>query len=129
LTDQRGVTMMAIILFGTLALSVVLVNSIAIKTNQQQHATRGKSVVVGYCSHTQSSLPPECTISEAYACGDHYMLRNNCLGTGDIVLDSHGAFVAHCGFTSLDGTAPSCTAYWTDPSGQDCHNHKNLCIK
>ncbi|MFA5051608.1 MAG: hypothetical protein WC544_00925 [Patescibacteria group bacterium] len=126
--DQRGVSMMAIILFGTLSLSVVLLNAIAINIDQNTHAQSGRKTAVGFCGQPHPNLPAGCQVSEVYNCGDHYLLKNNCLGTGDIVLDINGKFVNWCGYASLDGPATSCQAYWRDAKGQDCRLTKNLCI-
>lgn len=128
-TDQRGVGLQATILFGTLVLAVVLLNGIAINVKQNEKAQNGKSIAVGYCGQTQKNLPPECTITEVFSCGDHYVLKNNCLGTGDVILTGGGAFQAWCGYTSLDGAAVSCQPYWRDPQGRDCQLTKNLCKK
>jgi hypothetical protein len=127
--DERGVGMQAIILFGTLALAVVLLNGIAINVKQNEAVQDGKEIAIGYCGRTHQKLPPECTITEVFDCGDHYLLKNNCLGTGDIALATNGSFQAWCGYTSLDGAPVSCQPYWLDPQGRDCQLTKNLCKK
>ncbi|MFH1207870.1 MAG: hypothetical protein V1668_04750 [Patescibacteria group bacterium] len=127
--DERGVGMQAIILFGTLALAVVLLNGIAINVKQNEAVQSGKSIAVGYCGQTHDNLPPGCTITEVYNCDSHYILKNNCLGTGDIILSASGAFQTWCGYTSLDGAPVNCQQYWFDAQGHDCRLTKNLCKK
>ncbi|MFA6553768.1 MAG: hypothetical protein WCT27_05055 [Patescibacteria group bacterium] len=127
--DQRGVGMQAIILFGTLALAVVLLNGIAINVKQNERAQSGKSTARGYCGQPYEKLPAECSITEVYSCGTHYLLKNNCLGTGEVVLAANGAFQAWCGYTALDGTPVSCQSYWLDSQGNDCRLTNNLCKK
>lgn len=126
--DQRGLTMTAIILFGTLSLSVVLLNAIAINVKQSEQMHQGKDVALGYCGQAHPNLPTGCLVTEVYNCGDHYLLKNNCLGTGDVAIDKYGNFMNWCGFASLDGPSTSCQAYWQDPQGRDCRQTKNLCL-
>ncbi len=127
--DQSGVGMQAIILFGTLALAVVLLNGIAIKVKQNEKAQKGEEVAIGYCGKAHEKLPAECSVIEVHRCGANYLLINNCLGTGDIVLNHTGGMEAWCGYTSLDGTTVSCQQYWFDSQGNDCRLTKNLCKK
>lgn len=127
--DQRGVGMQAIIIFGTLVLAVVLLNGIAITLKKNEAVKSGRDVAVGYCGQTHQKMPTGCKVIEVYNCSDHYLLINNCLGTGDIVLSSKGAYQAWCGYASLDGAPVSCQPYWFDPQGRDCRLTKNLCEK
>ncbi|MDD5040318.1 MAG: hypothetical protein PHY34_04175 [Patescibacteria group bacterium] len=129
--DRRGVQAVSIILFGLLALSVVLLNAISITVNQRKHAAAmersGETAAISFCGTAHSRFPEQCLVARAYQCGGTYILQSNCIGVGEVILDKNGDFLKWCGYATLDQTAPDCGRYWMDAQGRDCTATKNLC--
>ncbi len=117
----------AIILFGLLALTVVLANAIVITANEQNAIAAGRNTALGYCGESHPRHPDGCIITGLYQCEDYYILQSNCIGVGDVILDKQGATVDWCGYTSLDTPAPTCQYYRYDNQGANCLQSNNLC--
>lgn len=114
-----------IILFGLLALSVVLLNAIAITINQHND---GDVVAQRYCGQSHQRYPLDCTIDGVFDCSDHYVMRSTCFGVGDIIVDQHGTFIDWCGYAVFGGSqSGSCDRYEIDPQGNRCAIANNLC--
>ncbi len=130
--NQKGVSSFAIILLALLVLVVVLANGIAISVRKDKVAQAdqlsGLEIALSYCSSTHEKFPEQCKVSRVYQCDSNYLLRTGCIGVGDVILSKSGDFVRWCGYTSLEGEAPSCGTYWVDTSGSDCTKTKNLCL-
>lgn len=131
LNNQRGIASASIILFGLLALTVVLINGISIGVQRiNDTATeKGLNTVVSYCHQHHEKYPQTCLVDEIYPCRESYIFRSNCIGVGDVIYNNKGEFMDWCGYTSLDGSGVACSTYWLDEKGNDCLKNKNLCIK
>mgnify|MGYP001571134013 CR=1 FL=1 len=127
--NQRGITMVSIILFGLLVLSVVLVNYISINTKRISwlESHKAERIATSYCGHPFPLLPEECPITAVFRCGKQAIMRNNCLGTGEALINERGKFVALCGQTTFGSVTTSCGTYWQDSQGTDCRATNNLC--
>ncbi|MFH0804891.1 MAG: hypothetical protein V1916_01705 [Patescibacteria group bacterium] len=125
--NQRGVSALFITLFGLLALSVVLLDGIAVSAQQRREAQAGTRVATNNCGQMHVVFPAQCPITAVYRCGGRYILRTDCVGVGDVVLDSRGGYQGWCGYTSFDGPSPTCQGYNTDHTGTDCTKGTNLC--
>ncbi len=108
-----------IILFGTLALTLVLLNGIALTLDRQQPSG---DLADQYCQANYERLPSTCPITAVYDCQSHVVLRSgNCPSVGDIILDTDGSFIEWCGYATLGPDAPpDCQPYYRTPSGADC---------
>ncbi|MBI5037239.1 MAG: hypothetical protein HZC01_00815 [Candidatus Kerfeldbacteria bacterium] len=120
-----GISARWIILFGLLALSLVLLNGIAINVNQ---ANPDKEIAERFCGQRHAQYPIECQVDQVFGCADHYVLRSTCVGVGDVVVKASGETILWCGYTTFGGAeSPSCDAYERIAAGQTCLTH-NLCI-
>ncbi len=123
--SSAGVSPRWIILFGTLALTLVLVNGIMLTLADQ--ADHGTSVAAQYCGQSHERFPVECSVTGVYDCDSHYVLQSDCIGVGEVVLDREGTMIAWCGYTAFDApTSPSCIKYNRTPEGTNCVT-TNLC--
>lgn len=131
LYDKRGISAVAIILLGLMALSVVLLDGISINLKQKEQAraaeVAGKQRATALCGNVAEQLPRECPIIEVFQCDASFILRSNCIGVGDILLNSKGEYVAWCGYTSIDTEVRECGRYWINDNGDDCMLSNNLC--
>ena len=131
-SNQKGISIISIILFGTLVLAVVLANGIIFNVNEEKRAKAinaletGKTKAVSYCGSFHELLNKDCQIVTVYKCGQKYILRSNCFNEGDIILDYNGDFIRLCYFETEDSSS-ACYYYWLDEAGRDCTLTNNLC--
>jgi len=85
--------------------------------------------IMQYCQQLHENYPPTCPITKIYQCDDYYILGSDCLGTGDLIVDSQGNLLSWCGYTAIDTKSTDCGEYWLDKSGANCTETNNLCIK
>ncbi|MFZ6035787.1 MAG: hypothetical protein ACOYUK_01470 [Patescibacteria group bacterium] len=119
-----GISARWIILFGLLALAMVLLDGIALSVNRGDSADdRAES----YCATVPRQFPAECPVTQVYACGQRYIVRSECVGVGDLIIDQQGSVISWCGYTTFDATqAPDCRPYETH-QGELCPPTHNLC--
>ncbi|MBU0597989.1 hypothetical protein KKF61_03245 [Patescibacteria group bacterium] len=117
-------------LLGLLALSFVLLDGITIKVNQVlANAQQGREAALGQCFNVHDKFPRDCIVNQVYRCDKTYIIRTDCLGVGDVILNNQGEYQNWCGYTALDGAQPQCGQYLIDEAGRDCLAGKNLCLK
>ncbi|MFA5135149.1 MAG: hypothetical protein WC505_05210 [Patescibacteria group bacterium] len=129
--DNRGISAVAIILLGMMALSVVLLDGISINLKQKEEAraavAAGLQRAVALCGNPAERLPEDCPIVAVYQCDANYILTSDCMGVGDVLLSGSGEYVAWCGYASIDTAVRECGRYWLDAEGNDCTLGNNLC--
>lgn len=130
--NNSGVTSFAIMLLALLVLTVVLVNGIAISVRQDKQAKNSiktsAEITAYYCFNPYQIFPEQCKISQVFKCDNEYILRTECIGVGDVIIDNQGVYKNWCGYTSLEGQAPDCGEYWIDSNGDICTESNNLCL-
>lgn len=120
---------MAIMLFGLLVLSVVLLDGMAISVNAPEQALANRNVVRRmYCHKAYGTFPPQCLVTAMYSCGDHYILQSSCLGVGEVIVGERGQFQAWCGYNAFGTKSPDCQPYRLDARRRDCTKTDNLCV-
>jgi len=121
------------VFFGLICLVLIIVVVILVyfRTGNQESSLsqKGEDIVLKYCQQSHDKFPEGCLITKVFQCDDRYILRNDCYGTGDIILNKLGEFVDWCGYTSLGEIGVDCQPYWFDSQGSDCTQTNNLCDK
>jgi hypothetical protein len=120
-----GISARTIMLFGLLALTVVLVDAIAILQSEGDQQQTGKARAISYCGKTHEKFPSQCPITQVRQCGQAYLLQSDCIGVGNIILSSRGTFLDWCGYNTLDTAGKDCGQYI---NSTDCIGNINLCI-
>ncbi len=125
--NQKGISTVAIMLFGVLTLTVVVANGIVFSVEEQERLANGEEIARSYCTKNPEQYPSVCSVSSVVACENWYVVSSDCLGVGHVIYDTYGNYLAWCGYNSLDGQAVACDKYLTDSKGNNCLTLPNLC--
>lgn len=123
--NQSGISSATIILFGLLVLTVVLVDALSIIYHHDNEQNAVTASILKYCGKTYPAYPPQCPITKIYDCDENYVLQNDCLGTGTVVLTAAGRQTSWCDYTSFDTEPTKCLT--VKPNINNCFSLQNLC--
>jgi hypothetical protein len=126
--NNKGVSATAIILFGLLSLTLVLVDIISIQTSQAKKTQANVVQATRYCGQNHEKFPPQCPVTKTFDCAGYFILQTDCLGVGNVILDGQAEFQEWCGYNSLDTQAQSCAESLDSARWQGCLESDNLCL-
>ncbi len=128
INNNKGVSATAIILFGLLCLTLVLVDIISIQTSQAKKTQAIVARASRYCGQNHQKFPLQCPVTRVFDCAGYFILQTDCLGVGNVILNGQAEFKDWCGYNSLDTQAQSCVESLNSARWQSCLESDNLCL-